>query len=145
MSDHFEHLNRILAEASRERQHLLAERRKVHEEDSKQKKLQLQNGEQKKVRPLITPKNSLGTTNDENRQASSPVINDENGEMDTNVDDDLKTVLQRRRQMVAMSKELKEKREIEAQKQHLLQKRQLVLQKAEQTYQVETSRLLLND
>ncbi len=143
MSDYFEYLTRTMSEASRERNQLLSERRKAQEEESKQKKLQLQNGEnekvsskkQTKIGPLITPKNSNGTTNDENRQ-TSPIIVDENGDIDNGNDDDLKTVLQRRRQMVAMSKELKEKREIEAQKLHIKQKRQLAIQKAEQVYQV---------
>jgi len=139
MSDYFEYLTRTLSEASRERNQLLAERRKAQEEESKQKKLQLQNGENekissKKIGPLITPKNSNGTTNDENRQ-TSPIVVDENGEIDNANDDDLKAVLQRRRQMVAMSKELKEKRELEAQKLHIKQKRQLAIQKAEQVYQ----------
>ncbi len=144
MSDYFEYLTRTMSEASRERNQLLSERRKAQEEESKEKKLQLQNGEnekvspkkQTKIGPLITPRNSHGgTTNDENQQ-TSPVIIDENGEIDNGNDDDLKTVLQRRRQMVAMSKELKEKREIEAQKFHIKQKRQLAIQKAEQIYQV---------
>ena len=143
MSDYFEYLARIMSEASRERNQLLAERRKAQEEESKQKKLQLQNGEndkvsskkQTKLGPIMTPKNSNGITNDENRQ-TSPMIVDENGEIDNGNDDDLKTVLQRRRQMVAMSKELKEKREIEAQKLQIKQKRQLAIQKAEQVYQV---------
>jgi hypothetical protein len=143
MSDYFEYLTRTMSEASRERNQLLAERRKAQEEESKQKKLQLQNGDnekvsskkQTKIGPLITPKNSNGLTNDENQQ-STPMIVDENGEIDIANDDDLKSVLQRRRQMVAMSKELKEKREIEAQKLHIKQKRQLAIQKAEQVYQV---------
>jgi hypothetical protein len=143
MSDYFEYLTRTMSEASRERNQLLAERRKAQEEESKQKKLQLQNGDnekvsskkQTKIGPLITPKNSNGTANDENHQ-SSPIIVDENGEIDNGNDDDLKSVLQRRRQMVAMSKELKEKREIETQKLHMKQKRQLAIQKAEQVYQV---------
>ena len=140
MSDYFEYLTRILSEASRERNQLLSERRKAQEEESKQKKLQLQNGENEKISSkkhglLLTPKNSHGTTNDENRQ-TSPMIVDENGEIDNGNDEDLKTVLQRRRQMVAMSKELKEKREIEAQKFQIKQKRQLAIQKAEQVYQV---------
>ena len=143
MSDYFEYLTRTMSEASRERNQLLAERRKAQEEESKQKKLQLQNGDnekvsakkQTKIGPLITPKNSNGTGNDENQQ-STPMIVDENGEIDIANDDDLKSVLQRRRQMVAMSKELKEKREIEAQKLHIKQKRQLAIQKAEQVYQV---------
>lgn len=149
MSDYFEHLTRTMSEASRERNQLLAERRKVQEEESKQKKLQLQNGENEKVSskkpakigPLITPKNSLASTNDENRQ-TSPIVADENGENDHGNDDDLKTVLQRRRQMVAMSKELKEKREIEAQQLQVKQKRQLAIQKAEQVYQVEEGNII---
>jgi hypothetical protein len=143
MSDYFEYLTRIMSEASRERNQLLSERRKAQEEESKQKKLQLQNGEnekisskkQTKIGPIITPKNSNGIPNDENRQ-TSPMIVDENCEIENGNDDDLKTVLQRRRQMVAMSKELKEKREIEAQKLQIKQKRQLAIQKAEQVYQV---------
>ncbi|CAF4380281.1 unnamed protein product, partial [Rotaria sp. Silwood2] len=141
MSDYFEYLTRTLSEASRERNQLLSERRRAQEEESKQKKLQLQNGDnekisskkQSKLGPLITPKNSNGTTNDENRQ-SSPIVGDENGDIDNVNDDDLKTVLQRRRQMVAMSKELKEKRELEAQQLQIKQKRQLAIQKAEQIY-----------
>jgi hypothetical protein len=85
---------------------------------------------------LITPKNSTGTANDENHQSSPSALQDDNGDIDSGGDDDLKTVIQRRRQMVAMSKELKEKREIEAQKFHIKQKRQLAIQKAEQIYQV---------
>lgn len=144
MSDYFEYLTRTMSEASRERNQLLAERRRTQEEESKQKKLQLQNGNNEKVSskkqptkigPLITPKNSAGAANDENRQ-TSPMIVDENGDIDSGADDDLKTVLQRRRQMVAMSKELKEKREIEAQKLQVKQKLQLAIQKAEQIYQV---------
>jgi len=143
MADYFEYLTRTMSEAARERNQLLSERRKAQEEESKQKKLQLQNGDndkvsskkQTKLGPLITPKNSNGITNDENRQ-TSPMIVDENGEIDNDNDDDLKTVLQRRRQMVALSKELKEKREVEAQKLHIKQKRQLAIQKAEQIYQV---------
>ncbi|CAF1086337.1 unnamed protein product [Adineta steineri] len=139
MSDYFEYLTRTMSEAARERNQLIAERRKAQEEESKQKKIQLQNGEnekvsskkQTKIGPLITPKNSNGITNDENQQ-TSPGIVDENGDID---DGDLKTVLQRRRQMVALSKELKEKREIEAQKLYIKQKRQLAIQKAEQIYQ----------
>jgi len=38
MSDYFEYLTRTLSEASRERNQLLAERRKAQEEESKQKK-----------------------------------------------------------------------------------------------------------
>jgi hypothetical protein len=129
-----------MSEASRERNQLLSERRKAQEEESKQKKLQLQNGENDQIsskkQTLITPKNSHGITNDENQQTLTPIIVvDENGDIDNGNDDDLKTVLQRRRQMVAMSKELKEKREIEAQKFHIKQKRQLAIQKAEQIYQ----------
>ncbi|CAF1041882.1 unnamed protein product [Adineta ricciae] len=140
MADYFEHLTRILSEASRERNQLLSERRKAQEEESKQKKLQLQNGENEKVsskkqsKPLIPAKSSNGTANDENEQ-TTPMIIDENGDFDNDNDDDLKTVLQRRRQMVALSKELKEKREIEAQKLQIKQKRQLAIQKAEQIYQ----------
>lgn len=143
MSDYFEYLQRTMSEAARERNQLLSERRRAQEEESKQKKLQLQNGEnekvtsskkQAKIGPLITPKNSNGT-NDENRQ-TLPMVVDENGDFENGNDDDLKTVLQRRRQMVAMSKELKEKREIEAQKLQVKQKRQLAIQKAEQVYQV---------
>ncbi|CAM4745944.1 unnamed protein product [Rotaria magnacalcarata] len=142
MSDYFEYLTRTMSEASRERNQLVSERRRAQEEESKQKKLQLQNGDnekvsskkQTKIGPLITPKNSNGTTNDENRQ-TTPLIVDENGDIENGNDDDLKTVLQRRRQMVAMSKELKEKREIEAQKLQIQQKRQLAIQKAEQIYQ----------
>ncbi|UJR22135.1 hypothetical protein I4U23_025199 [Adineta vaga] len=142
MADYFEHLTRILSEASRERNQLLSERRKAQEEESKQKKLQLQNGDnekmstkkQTKVGPLIPTKSSNGTTNDENQQ-TTPMIVDENDDIDNDNDDDLKTVLQRRRQMVALSKELKEKREIEAQKLQIKQKRQYAIQKAEQIYQ----------
>lgn len=138
MSDYFEYLTRTMSEASRERNQLLAERRKAQEEESKQKKLQLQNGNNEKIsakKPkLISPTTSQGNINDENHQ-TSPIIADENGEIDHGNDDDLKTVLQRRRQMVAMSKELKEKREIEEKKSQLKQKRQLALQKAEQIYQ----------
>ena len=123
MSDYFEYLTRTLSEASRERNQLLSERRRAQEEESKQKKLQLQNDDnekvsskkQTKIGSLITSKNSNETTNDENHQ-SSPINMDENGEIVNGNDDDLKSVLQRRRQMVAMSKELKEKREREAQK-----------------------------
>lgn len=134
MSDYFEYLTRTMSEASRERNQLVAERRKAQEEESKQKKLQLQNGDNQKIsatKPkLISPTTSQGNVNDENHQ-TSPMITDENGD----VDDDLKTVLQRRRQMVAMSKELKEKREIEEKKLQVKQKRQLAIQKAEQIYQ----------
>ncbi|CAF5200431.1 unnamed protein product, partial [Rotaria magnacalcarata] len=134
MSDYFEYLTRTMSETYRERNQLLAERRKAQEEDSKQKKLQLQNGENGKVSPkkqnkigqLLTPKNSIGTTNDENHQSSPSTLHDDNAESD----DDLKTVTQRRRQMVAMSKELKEKRELEAQKIHNEQKRELAIQRA---------------
>ena len=140
MSDYFEYLTRTMSETYRERNQLLAERRKAQEEDSKQKKLQLQNGENGKVSPkkqnkigqLLTPKNSIGTTNDENRQSSPSTLHDDNAESD----DDLKTVTQRRRQMVAMSKELKEKRELETQKIQNEQKRELAIQRAEQAYQV---------
>ena len=142
MSDYFEYLTRTMSETYRERNQLMAERRKAQEEDSKQKKLQLQNGENGKVASkkqtknslLLTPKSSLGTTNDENRQAS-PIVHDDLGDVDSGGDDDLKTVTQRRRQMVAASKELKEKRELEAQKLHNEQKRELAIQKAEQAYQ----------
>ncbi|CAF4346291.1 unnamed protein product, partial [Adineta steineri] len=66
MSDYFEYLTRTMSEAARERNQLIAERRKAQEEESKQKKIQLQNGEnekvsskkQTKIGPLITPKNS---------------------------------------------------------------------------------------
>jgi len=141
MSDYFEYLTRTMSETNRERNQLIAERRKAQEEESKQKKLQLQNGEngkisskkQNKTGPLLTPKNTIGTTNDENHQLSVP---DDNGDIDSSGDDDLKSVLQRRRQMVAMSKELKEKRELEAQKVHNEQKRELAIQRAEQAYQV---------
>ena len=143
MSDYFEYLTRTLSEASRERNHLLSERRRAQEEESKQKKLQLQNDDNEKVSskkqikigPLMTSKNSNGITNDENHQSSS-INMDENGEIDNGNDEDLKSVLQRRRQMVAISKELKEKRELEAQKLQIKQKRQLAIQKAEQIYQV---------
>ncbi|CAF4470064.1 unnamed protein product, partial [Rotaria sp. Silwood2] len=142
MSDYFEYLTRTMSETYRERNQLLSERRKAQEEESKQKKLQLQNGEngkfsskkQNKNSLLMTPKNSLNTTNDENHQLSSPTattVQDDN----IDSDDDLKSVLQRRRQMVAMSKELKEKRELEAQKLHNEQKRELAIQRAEQVYQ----------
>ena len=139
MSDYFEYLTRTMSEASRERNQLLAERRKAQEEESKQKKLQLQNGNKEKVsskKPfVISPKvNSHGQTNDENHQ-TSPIMADENGEIDHGNEDDLKSVLQRRRQMVAMSKELKEKRELEEKKLHIKQKRQMAIQKAEQIYQ----------
>jgi hypothetical protein len=143
MSDYFEYLTRTLSEANRERNQLMSERRKAQEEESKQKKLQLQNGEngkisskkQNKTGPLITSKNSTGITNDEN-QSSPSTLHDDNEDIDSGGDDDLKSVLQRRRQMVAMSKELKEKRELEAQKLYNEQKRELAIQKAEQTYQV---------
>jgi hypothetical protein len=143
MSDYFEYLTRTMSETARERNQLISERRKVQEEESKQKKLQLQNGDNEKVSskketkigPLIIAKTSTGTTNDENQQ-SLPVVVDENGDIDSGGDDDLKSVLQRRRHMVAMSKELKEKRELETQKLYLEQKRQLAIQKAEQIYQV---------
>ena len=145
MSDYFEYLTRTMTETYRERNHLLAERRKIQEEESKQKKLQLQNGEneknsskkQSKNGPLLTPKSSLGTTNDENHQTSLPVNVDDQNEFDSGADDDLKSVIQRRRQMVAMSKELKEKRELEAQKILQEQKRELAIEKAEQAYQVD--------
>jgi hypothetical protein len=144
MSDYFEYLTRTMTETYRERNQLLAERRKAQEEESKQKKLQLQNGEngkvaskkQTKTGPLMTPKNSSGVTNDENQQSSPSAAHDDNGDVDSGGDEDLKTVIQRRRQMVAMSKELKEKRELEAQKLHNEQKRELAIQKAEQAYQV---------
>jgi hypothetical protein len=143
MSDYFEDLTRTMSEACRERNQLVSERRKAQEEDSKQKKLQLQNGENGKITAkkhgksglVMTPKNSTGTTNDENRQ-SSPALHDDNGDLDSGGDDDLKSVTQRRRQMVAMSKELKEKRELELQKVHNEQKREVAIQKAEQAYQV---------
>ncbi|CAF3669812.1 unnamed protein product [Rotaria sordida] len=146
MSDYFEYLTRTMSETYRERNQLLSERRKAQEEESKQKKLQLQNGEngkisskkQNKTNSLITSKNSNNNnnniTNDENHQSSPPlttILHDDNGDSD----DDLKSVLQRRRQMVAMSKELKEKRELEAQKIHNEQKRDLAIQRAEQAYQ----------
>jgi hypothetical protein len=144
MSDYFEYLTRTMSDTYRERNQLLSERRKAQEEESKQKKLQLQNGEngkvsskkQNKTALLITPKNSTGIANDENHQSSPSVLQDDTGDIDSGGDDDLKTVIQRRRQMVAMSKELKEKRELEAQKLHNEQKRELALQKAEQAYQV---------
>jgi len=133
MSEYFEYLTRTMSETYRERNQLLAERRKVQEEESKQKKLQLQNGENEKIssKKLLTPKQSqTGTTNDENHQ-TSPVIIDEH--LDS--DDDLKSVTQRRRQMVAMSKELKEKKDLEIQKAYQEQKRQMAIEKAEQNYQ----------
>ena len=138
MSDFFEHLTRTMSDASRERNQLIAERRKIHDEQNKMKKLQLQNGENekkssKKIAILLTPKSSHETANDENFHAMP--ISDENGDLDMSGDDDLKSVLQRRRQRVAMTKELKEKRELDAQKQLVEQKRQLVIQKAEQVYQ----------
>jgi len=144
MSDYFEYLTRTMSEANRERNQLMSERRKAQEEESKQKKLQLQNGENGKVSSkkqnktglLLTLKTNLGTTNDENHQLSSPSLHDDNGDIDSGGDDDLKSVTQRRRQMVAISKELKEKRELEAQKLHNEQKRELAIQKAEQVYQV---------
>jgi hypothetical protein len=89
-----------------------------------------------KTGPLITPKNSIGTTNDENHQSSPSTLHDDNGDIDSGGDDDLKSVIQRRRHMVAMSKELKEKRELEAQKVYNEQKRELAIQRAEQAYQV---------
>ncbi|CAF3551700.1 unnamed protein product [Rotaria sordida] len=143
MSDYFEYLTRTLSEASRERNQLLSERRRAQEEESKEKKLQLKNGDNEKISSkkqtkfgsLITSKTSNGTTNDENQQSSPIIIIDENGDIDNGNDEDLKSVLQRRRQMVAMSKELKEKRELEAQKLQIKQKRQLAIQKAEQIYQ----------
>ena len=130
MSEYFEYLTRTMSETYRERNQLLAERRKCQEEESKQKKLQLQNGEKStnKNSSLLTPKNSSGIINDENHQVSSE--DNESGN-----DEDLKTVIQRRRQMTAISKELKEKREIEAQKLHTEHKRELAIQKAEQAYQ----------
>ncbi|CAF1048852.1 unnamed protein product [Rotaria sp. Silwood1] len=140
MSDYFEYLTRTMSETYRERNQLLSERRKAQEEDSKQKKLQLQNGDngkfstkkQNKTNSLITSKNSLNTTNDENHQSSpTTILHDDIADSD----DDLKSVLQRRRQMVAMSKELKEKRELETQKLHNEQKRELAIQRAEQAYQ----------
>ncbi|UJR27136.1 hypothetical protein I4U23_008435 [Adineta vaga] len=143
MSDYFEYLTRTMSETYRERNQLLAERRKAQEEESKQKKLQLQNGENGKVSskkqnkngPLLTPKNSSGILNDENHQSSPSTLHDDTGDVDSGGDDDLKSVIQRRRQMVAMSKELKEKRELEAQKIHNEQKRELAIEKAEQAYQ----------
>ena len=142
MSEYFEYLTRTMSETFRERNQLIAERRKAQEEDSKQKKLQLQNGENGKISSkkhaktglLLTPKSSLGTTNDENHQ-TSPLVADDPAGNDSGGDDDLKSVLQRRRQMVAMSKELKEKKELEAQKLHYEQKRELAIQRAEQAYQ----------
>ena len=135
MSDYFEHLNQKMSEAARERQQLLSERRKIQDGETKPKKLKLQNLDQDKINPkkraTIIPIVN-GTQNDENRHVSSTNFNDDLMEFD----DDLKTVLQRRRQMVAMSKELKEKRELEAQKQQLEQKRQMALDKVEQIYQV---------
>ncbi|CAF0904755.1 unnamed protein product [Adineta ricciae] len=140
MSDYFEYLTRTMTETYRERNQLLAERRKAQEEDSKQKKLQLQNGEHakvssKKTGPLLTPKSSSGIANDENHQSSPSILHDDTADIESGGDDDLKTVIQRRRQMVAMSKELKEKRELEVQKLHNEQKRELAIQKAEQAYQ----------
>ena len=144
MSDYFESLTRTMSESNRERNQLISERRKAQEEESKQKKLQLQNGENEKISSkkqtktglLLTPKNSLGTTNDENQQSSPSANHDDNEDMDSGGDDDLKSVIQRRRQMLSMSKELKEKRELEAQKIHNEQKRELAIQRAEQAYQV---------
>jgi hypothetical protein len=134
MSDYFEYLTRTMSEANRERNQLISERRKAQEEESKQKKLQLQNGEkQNKTGLLLTSKNNLGIINDENHQLS--IVHDDNEDIDSSGDDDLKSVIQRRRQMVAMSKELKEKREFEIQKLHNEQKRELAIQKAEQAYQ----------
>jgi hypothetical protein len=145
MSDYFEYLTRTMSETSRERNQLISERRKAQEEESKQKKLQLQNGENEKIllkkpnkiNSLLTSKNGLGISNDENHQLSPVTIQDDNGDMDSGGDDDLKSVTQRRRQMVAMSKELKEKREMEAQKIHNEQKREVAIQRAEQAYQVD--------
>lgn len=127
MSEFFDHLHRNLAEAARER-------RKVQEEQGKKRKLQIQNSDQDQIRPK---KRSIGhepmdTSNDENRN----FYGNHSTEEANDFDDDLKTVLQRRRQMLAMSKELKEKREIQAQQQQLEQKRILALEKVEQNYQV---------
>lgn len=139
MSDYFEYLTRTVTETSRERNQLIAERRKAQEEESKEKKLQLQNSEPSKISPKkqkLPSKTSLGTSNDENHQSSPSTTHDDNGDVDSGADDDLKSVIQRRRHMVAMSKELKGKRELEAQKLHNEQKRDLAIEKAEQAYQV---------
>ena len=143
MSDYFEYLTRTVSETSRERNQLLAERRKAQEEESKEKKLQLQNSEPSKVSSkkggkLPSNKANLGTSNDENHQSSpSTISNQDNEEIDSGGDEDLKSVIQRRRQMVAMSKELKEKRELQAQKLQNDQKRELAIEKAEQAHQVD--------
>jgi hypothetical protein len=147
MSEYFEYLTRTMSETYRERNQLMAERRKAQEEESKQKKLQLQNGNNGKISSKkhnkngshLTPKHSLNLSNDENRQ-TSPIVADDQGDIESGGDDDLKSVLQRRRQMVAMSKELKEKREQDAQKSLLEQKRELAIQRAEQSYQVSDRR-----
>ena len=140
MSDYFEYLTRTVSETSRERNQLLAERRKAQEEESKEKKLQLQNSEPKRPSPKkskLPSKTSLGTSNDENRQSSPSTMSYNNEEIDSGGDEDLKSVIQRRRQMTAMSKELKEKRELQAQKIQNEQKRELAIEKAEQAYQVD--------
>lgn len=140
MSDYFEYLTRTVSETSRERNQLLAERRKAQEEESKEKKLQLQNSEPKRhssKKSKIPSKTNPGINNDENRQSSPSTVSYDNEEIDSGGDDDLKSVIQRRRQMVAMSKELKEKRELQAQKTQNDQKRDLAIEKAEQAYQVD--------
>lgn len=143
MSEYFEYLTRNMTETFRERNQLLAERRKVIEQENQQKKLQLQNGDNehfsnKKINKnqLFPTNNSNSATNDENQQNDVDETNDE----EIYNDEDLKTVIQRRRQMLAVSKQLKEKREIQAQKIILEQKREIAIQKAEQVYQVNISR-----
>ena len=119
----------------------MAERRKAQEEESKEKKLQLQNSEPSKInskKAKLPSKTNVRTSNDENHQSSpSTISNHDNEEIDSGGDDDLKSVIQRRRQMVAMSKELKEKRELQAQKLQNEQKRESAIEKAEQAHQVD--------
>lgn len=128
MSEYFEYLTRNLNEYSRERQQLLNEKRQLHDEEIKQKKLQLQNGNKEKLsskkKDFFQSKKSSNQTNDENDQSIEQM----------NTDDDLKSVIQRRRQMLVVSKELKEKKDVELQKLHYEQKLDLALEKIEQSY-----------
>ena len=140
MSDYFEYLTRTVSETYRERNQLLVERRKAQEEENKQKKLQLKNVEnakfpsknQNKLETLPLSKNSIEVTHDENQQSSPSILHDDK----EYTDEDLKSIQLRRRQMAAVSNELKEKRELELQKFHDEQKRDVAIEKAEQAYQV---------
>lgn len=133
MSEYFEYLTRNLNQYSRERQQLMTEKRQLHDEDIKQKKLQLQNGDKEKLsskkKNFFQSKKSSNQTNDENDQSIEQLDNSSH-----NNDDDLKSVIQRRRQMLVVSKELKEKKDIELQKLHYEQKLELALEKIEQNY-----------